>query len=95
MFAAFSKLVAAIFTYPYQVVRTRLQDQHHDYRGTLDCINRIWRLEQFKGFYKGISPYMVHVTPNILVIMFFYENFNDIVSLIKKFVSTQLPLPSE
>lgn len=86
VFAALSKFVAAICTYPYQVVRTRLQDQHHDYRGSLDCINRTWRSEGFKGFYKGISPYMLHVTPNILVVMFFYENSNDIIPSIRKFV---------
>lgn len=83
-FAAFSKLVAASATYPYQVVRTRLQDQHHDYKGSLDCISRTWRSEGIKGFYKGISPYILHVTPNLLVVLFFYENFDDISKLIRK-----------
>jgi integral membrane sensor domain MASE1 len=33
-FAAISKLIAAAATYPYQVIRTRLQDQNHTYKGT-------------------------------------------------------------
>ncbi|GLH03484.1 Mitochondrial folate transporter/carrier [Gryllus bimaculatus] len=41
-FAALSKLLAAAATYPYQVVRARLQDQHHDYKGSLDCVLRTW-----------------------------------------------------
>ncbi|XP_058804869.1 mitochondrial folate transporter/carrier isoform X2 [Phymastichus coffea] len=35
--AAISKLIAAAITYPYQVLRARLQDHHHNYRGTLHC----------------------------------------------------------
>jgi Mitochondrial carrier protein len=33
-FAATSKLIAAAATYPYQVIRTRMQDQNHNYSGT-------------------------------------------------------------
>jgi hypothetical protein len=33
-FAAISKLIAAAATYPYQVIRTRLQDANHTYKGT-------------------------------------------------------------
>merc|ERR1712037_515419 len=52
-FAAISKLVAALTTYPYQVVRARLQDQQNKYAGSLDCISKILKLEGLKGFYKG------------------------------------------
>lgn len=71
--AAVSKLFASVLTYPYQVCRARLQDQHHNYRGTLHITKRIWRLEGMKGFYKGFTPYLLHVMPNVCLIYVVYE----------------------
>lgn len=42
--AALSKLFAASITYPYQVLRARLQDQHNSYTGVIDVIKKTWRL---------------------------------------------------
>ena len=42
-FAALSKLFAASITYPYQVMRARLQDQYSDYRGLWDVVGKTWR----------------------------------------------------
>lgn len=77
-FAAISKLLAAASTYPYQVVRARLQDHHHNYRGSVDCIQSIWRSERLRGFYKGLTPYLLHVTPNICLIIVIYETFSNV-----------------
>lgn len=41
--AALSKIFAVATTYPYQVVRARLQDQHSRYDGVIDVIRRTWR----------------------------------------------------
>ncbi|XP_057195784.1 solute carrier family 25 member 32b isoform X2 [Triplophysa rosa] len=41
--AALSKIFAVATTYPYQVIRARLQDQHNKYDGALDVIGRTWR----------------------------------------------------
>ena len=45
--AALSKLFAACITYPYQVLRARLQDQHKNYTGVIDVAKKTWRLARF------------------------------------------------
>ncbi|XP_017768271.1 PREDICTED: mitochondrial folate transporter/carrier [Nicrophorus vespilloides] len=76
-FAAISKLLAAAATYPYQVIRARLQDQHNSYKGTWDCIVKTFKFEGMRGFYKGCAPYLLHVTPNICLVMLIYEKFTN------------------
>lgn len=72
--AALSKIFAVAATYPYQVVRARLQDQHMSYKGVLDVITRTWRKEGIGGFYKGIAPNLIRVTPACCITFVVYEN---------------------
>jgi solute carrier family 25 (mitochondrial folate transporter), member 32 len=53
--SASSKIFAGSITYPYQVLRVRLQayDADRAYRGVGDAIIQIWRNEGIKGFYRG------------------------------------------
>ncbi|XP_050456204.1 mitochondrial folate transporter/carrier [Cataglyphis hispanica] len=74
VFAAMSKLIAAASTYPYQVVRARLQDHHHDYRGTWHCIQCTWRYESWRGFYKGLGVNLTRVTPATVITFVVYEH---------------------
>lgn len=41
--AAISKIVAGFPTYPYQVIRTRIQDTQTKYTGSWDVVKRIYR----------------------------------------------------
>lgn len=72
-FASLSKLFAAVTTYPYQVLRARMQDQHTHYDNLRHCIRHTWRYEGMAGFYRGLTPYLVHVMPNICLVFLIYE----------------------
>lgn len=72
--AALSKIFAVATTYPYQVVRARLQDQHNKYNGVLDVVRRTWRNEGAVGFYKGMVPNLIRVTPACCITFLVYEN---------------------
>uniref|UniRef100_A0A2P2HX81 Solute carrier family 25 member 32 n=3 Tax=Hirondellea gigas TaxID=1518452 RepID=A0A2P2HX81_9CRUS len=73
--AALSKLFAAVTTYPYQVLRARMQDQHANYSNLRACIRYTYRFDGVKGFYAGLKPYLLHVIPNICLVFLIYENF--------------------
>lgn len=71
-------MIAAATTYPYQVLRARLQDQHHNYQGTLDCTKRILKYEGIGGFYKGLSVNLLRVTPATVITFVVYEYMNQL-----------------
>ncbi|XP_064488611.1 solute carrier family 25 member 32-like [Ornithodoros turicata] len=73
-FAAVSKLFATTATYPYQVIRARLQDQHSHYNGIWNCIAKTWKYEGYRGFYKGLVPNLLRVTPATAITFVVYEN---------------------
>ncbi|XP_072459427.1 solute carrier family 25 member 32 [Notamacropus eugenii] len=81
--AATSKIFAVAATYPYQVVRARLQDQHNFYDGVLDVIKRTWRKEGIIGFYKGIVPNLIRVTPACCITFLVYENVSHFLLALK------------
>ncbi|KAG8851503.1 hypothetical protein FRB96_009176 [Tulasnella sp. 330] len=71
-----SKLVALSLTYPYQVIRTRIQNnaQAHLYPTIPICISRTWKDEGFRGFYRGLATNLVRVLPGTCVTFVVYEN---------------------
>ncbi|KAL4801725.1 mitochondrial carrier domain-containing protein [Aspergillus unguis] len=71
-----SKVFAGSITYPYQVLRSRLQtyDAHLAYRGVWDAIVQIWAAEGLAGFYKGLGPNLFRVLPSTWVTFLVYEN---------------------
>ncbi|PVV01430.1 hypothetical protein BB560_002114 [Smittium megazygosporum] len=72
-----SKLFAAAVTYPYQVVRTRMQSTESiKYKSVLSTIMIIYRGEGIQGFYKGLGPNIIRVLPGTMITFLVYEKFS-------------------
>jgi solute carrier family 25 (mitochondrial folate transporter), member 32 len=72
-----AKLVAGTVTYPYQVVRSRLQTYNAEERfgkGIRGVVGRVWKEEGWRGFYKGLGPNVFRVMPATWVTFLVYEN---------------------
>jgi len=71
-----SKLGALALTYPYQVVRSRIQNNAtaHLYPTIPACIRRTFAEEGIRGFYRGLGTNFVRVLPGTCVTFVVYEN---------------------
>lgn len=74
LFSGLSKILAVTCTYPFQVIRIRIQDQHQNYANILDVVRKTFRNEKFYGFYKGLIPCLLRVTPAASLTFIVYEN---------------------
>ncbi|GAM26282.1 hypothetical protein SAMD00019534_094570 [Acytostelium subglobosum LB1] len=62
MLGALAKLIAGVVTYPYLLVKSRLQataSSESPYKGTWDAIVKIFKADGFLGFFKGMPSKMV------------------------------------
>lgn len=74
VFSGLSKILAVVVTYPFQLTRARLQDQHQNYKNFFDVVLKTYRNERIYGFYKGLIPGLVRVTPAASLTFIVYEN---------------------
>ncbi|KAI7887896.1 mitochondrial carrier domain-containing protein [Mucor mucedo] len=77
--AAASKVTASVITYPYQVLKSRLQNHatSETYTGVIDCGKKIYKAEGYIGFYKGLSPNIIRVLPGTCITFLVYENLTQ------------------
>lgn len=78
--AATAKLIAAVSTYPHEVIRTRLREQRvatvdnpHKYTGLFQALRLIFREEGVAGLYGGMSAHLLRVVPNAAIMFWTYE----------------------
>ncbi len=72
-----AKIVAGSVTYPYQVIRSRLQTYHSEARfgkGIRGVASKLWKEEGWRGFYRGLGTNIVRVLPATWVTFLVYEN---------------------
>ena len=72
-----AKIVAGSVTYPYQVVRSRLQTYDSEERfgkGIRGVATKVWSEEGWRGFYKGLGTNIVRVLPATWATFLVYEN---------------------
>lgn len=72
-----AKIFAGTVTYPYQVIRSRLQTYHSETRfgkGIRGVVAKIWKEEGWRGFYRGLGTNIVRVLPATWVTFLVYEN---------------------
>ena len=75
LLSGLAKIFAGSITYPYQVVRSRLQMYNAEavYNGAQDATVQIWKQEGLRGFYKGLGPNLVRVMPSTWVTFVVFE----------------------
>ncbi|VDM33948.1 unnamed protein product [Hydatigera taeniaeformis] len=68
-----AKAMAIALTYPHQVARTRLQEQHRNYGSLTNLLKTIWKYEGLRGFYKGLLPNILRTAPSGGLMFVVYE----------------------
>ncbi|OAG10438.1 mitochondrial carrier protein-like protein rim2 [Paraphaeosphaeria sporulosa] len=76
--AGVAKFVAALITYPHEVVRTRLRQAPLEngqlkYTGLTQCFKLIWKEEGMAALYGGLVPHMFRVVPSAAIMFGTYE----------------------
>jgi hypothetical protein len=73
--AAGAKALATVLTYPYQVVKERLQAKAYQgqYKGTWDAVKTMYREEGLSVFFRGLSAKIVQSVLNAAFLLVFFE----------------------
>ena len=84
MIGAASKALATVMTYPLQVAQTRLRNASKEYKGTVDCLNKIYDKDGVSGLFAGISSKLAQTVLTAALMLLIYERIRRQISLIRK-----------
>ncbi|KAJ7515444.1 hypothetical protein O6H91_22G013500 [Diphasiastrum complanatum] len=83
LLGASSKLFAVFFTYPFQVIRSRVQQRPSTeeatyYKNSWVALKSTLRHEGVRGLYKGIFPNLLRVVPSSSITFLVYEKVKKV-----------------
>ncbi|XP_015889864.3 folate transporter 1, chloroplastic isoform X1 [Ziziphus jujuba] len=86
---ASSKIVAILVSYPFQVIRARLQQRPGiegipRYMDSWHVVKETARFEGLRGFYKGITPNLLKNVPAASITFVVYENVLNLLKLVRR-----------
>lgn len=97
-YSVISSILAVVVSYPFNLVRTKLQTQGVNgravlYHGTLDCLQLTLKHEGFSGLYRGLLPSFLKSLPSLTISLVLINAINS--ALVDVFVKSDLELPRE
>ncbi|KHJ85433.1 hypothetical protein OESDEN_14839, partial [Oesophagostomum dentatum] len=79
VFSALSKCIATSLLFPFQLVRTRMQDHNLPSGGALRTVVDTLKLEGVHGLYKGCLMANMRQVPAAVITFVTYENVRNLV----------------
>jgi len=73
-----SRTISQSVCYPYQVIKTHMQDIKHPDFNVRDCIRTIHRTHGYSGFYRGLVSGVLKVLPGQGIVFVTYERLRII-----------------
>lgn len=71
-----SKAIASFVTFPYQLVKARMQVRDHHFhreQSFTGTVRYVWRTDGFKGFFRGVFPASIRSAPHAALMFYGYE----------------------
>jgi len=89
--SAVASVTAAVFSLPFDMIKSRLQDMKPmadgklPYKGVADCFVKIFRNEGFFAYWTGLSAYYTRTAPHAIIILLTSEQIKRLyLSLVDK-----------
>jgi len=82
IYSLLASSLAVLLSYPFNLVRTKLQTQGVNgrallYTGTIDCFEKTIEHEGFKGLYRGLMPNYLKALPSLSISLVLVKTISD------------------